>query len=72
MRFLPPGRPQVDVEVFDVTKDSKVIFPSSHVIIFQPHDGKLIGAEEYNIKKRFQAARRLFPHRGEFRIRDSR
>ena len=48
--FLPPGRPQVDVEVFDVTKDSKVIFPSSHVIIFQPHDGKLIGAEEYNIK----------------------
>ncbi len=48
--FLPPGRPQVDVEVFDVTKDSKVIFPSSHVVIFQPHDGKLIGAEEYNIK----------------------
>ncbi|HWY05726.1 MAG TPA: carboxypeptidase-like regulatory domain-containing protein [Candidatus Acidoferrales bacterium] len=48
--FLPPGRPQVDVEVFDVTKDPKVIFFSSHVIIFQPHDGKLIGAEEYNIK----------------------
>ena len=48
--FLPPGRPQVDVEVFDVTKDPKTIFPSSHVIIFQPHDGKLIGAEEYNIK----------------------
>jgi hypothetical protein len=47
--FLPPGRPQVDVEVFDVTKDSKVIFPASHVVIFQPHDGKLIGAEEYNI-----------------------
>ena len=48
--FLAPGRPQVDVEVFDVTKDPKVIFPASHVVIFQPHDGKLIGAEEYNIK----------------------
>jgi hypothetical protein len=47
--FLPPGRPQVDVEVFDVTKDSKVIFPASHVIIFQPQDGRLIGAEEYDI-----------------------
>jgi hypothetical protein len=47
--FLPPGRPQVDVEVFDVTKDSKVIFPASHVVIFQPQNGKLIGAEEYNI-----------------------
>jgi len=48
--FLPPGRPQVDVEVFDVTKDPKVIFPASHVIILQPRDGTLIGAEEYNIK----------------------
>jgi len=48
--FLPPGRPQVDVEVFDVTKDPKSIFPASHVIIFQPRDGKLIGAEEYNVK----------------------
>jgi hypothetical protein len=47
--FLPPGRPQVDVEVFDVTKDSKVIFPASHVVIFQPQNGTLIGAEEYNI-----------------------
>ena len=47
--FLPPGRPQVDVEVFDVTKDPKVIFPASHVVIFQPRDGKLIGAEEYNV-----------------------
>jgi hypothetical protein len=47
--FLSPGRPQVDVEVFDVTKDPKVIFPSSHVVIFQPRDGKLIGAEEYNV-----------------------
>jgi hypothetical protein len=47
--FLPPGRPQVDVEVFDVTKDSKVIFPASHVVIFQPQNGRLIGAEEYNI-----------------------
>jgi hypothetical protein len=48
--FLPPGRPQVDVEVFDVTKDQKTIVPASHVIIFQPQNGKLIGAEEYNIK----------------------
>jgi hypothetical protein len=47
--FLPPGRPQVDVEVFDVTKDAKVIFPASHVVIFQPQNGRLIGAEEYNV-----------------------
>ena len=48
--FAPPGRPQVDVEVFDVSKDPKTITPASHVVIFQPRDGKLIGAEEYNVK----------------------
>jgi hypothetical protein len=64
--FLPPGRPQVDVEVFDVTKDPKTIFPASHVIIFQPHDGKLIGAEEYNIKNDSQPPVAYFRTEGNF------
>ena len=64
--FLPPGRPQVDVEVFDVTKDPKVIFPASHVIIFQPHDGKLIGAEEYNVKNDSKPPAAYFRTEGNF------
>jgi hypothetical protein len=64
--FLPPGRPQVDVEVFDVTKDPKVIFPASHVVIFQPHDGKLIGAEEYNIKNDSNPPVAFFRSEGNF------
>jgi hypothetical protein len=64
--FLPPGRPQVDVEVFDVTKDPKVIFASSHVIIFQPRDGKLIGAEEYNIKNDSNPPVAYFRNEGNF------
>jgi hypothetical protein len=64
--FLPPGRPQVDVEVFDVTKDPKVIFPASHVVIFQPRDGKLIGAEEYNIKNDSNPPVAFFRSEGNF------
>jgi len=66
--FLPPGRPQVDVEVFDVTKDPKSINPASHVIIFQPRDGKLIGAEEYNIKNDSKPPMAYFRTEGNFQF----
>jgi len=64
--FLPPGRPQVDVEVFDVSKDPKTVVPASHVIIFQPRDGKLIGAEEYNVKNDSKPAVAFFRTEGTF------
>lgn len=64
--FAPPGRPQVDVEVFDVSKDPKTITPASHVIIFQPRDGKLIGAEEYNVKNDSKPAVAYFRTEGNF------
>jgi hypothetical protein len=64
--FLPPRRPQVDVEVFDVSKDPKTIVPASHVIIFQPRDGKLIGAEEYNVKNDSKPAVAYFRTEGNF------
>jgi hypothetical protein len=64
--FAPPGRQQVDVEVFDVSKDPKTIVPASHVIIFQPRDGKLIGAEEYNVKNDSKPAVAYFRTEGNF------
>jgi hypothetical protein len=64
--FAPPGRPQVDVEVFDVSKEPKTIVPVSHVIIFQPRDGKLIGAEEYNVKNDSKPAVAYFRTEGNF------
>lgn len=64
--FAPPGRPQVDVEVFDVSKDPKTIVPASHVIIFQPRDGKLIGAEEYNVKNDSKPGVAYFRTEGNF------
>jgi hypothetical protein len=64
--FAPPGRPQVDVEVFDVSKDPKTIVPASHVVIFQPRDGKLVGAEEYNVKNDSKPAVAYFRTEGNF------
>lgn len=48
--FAPPGRPNVQVEVFNVSNDPKTINVESHVVIFQPRGDKLIGAEEYAVK----------------------
>jgi len=64
--FAPPGRPQVDVEVFDVSKDPKTITPASHVILFQPRDRKLVGAEEYNVKNDSKPAVAYFRTEGNF------
>ena len=64
--FSPPGRPQVDVEVFNVSKDPKTITADSHVVIFQPNGDKLVGAEEYNVKNSSQPAVAYFRTEGNF------
>ena len=47
--FAPPGRSNVQVEVYDISKDPKIVSVPQHIIIFQPQDSKLLGAEEYTI-----------------------
>jgi hypothetical protein len=64
--FAPPGRPDVQVEVFNVSKDPKTITVDSHVVIFQPQGDKLIGAEEYNVKNNSQPPAAFFRTEGNF------
>jgi hypothetical protein len=64
--FLPPGRPDVEVEVFDLSKDPKTIKVDSHVIIFQPSGAKLIGAEEYMVQNTSQPPVAFFRTDGNF------
>ncbi len=64
--FAPPGRPSVQVEVFDTSKDPKTIGVSSHVIIFEPQDGKLVGAEEYGVQNLSQPPVAFFRTDGNF------
>jgi hypothetical protein len=64
--FSPPGRPTVEVEVYDLSKDPKSITIPSHVIIFEPQDSKLVGAEEYSIQNNSQPAVAYFRTEGNF------
>jgi len=64
--FLPPGRPEVEVEIFETSKDPKSITPDSHIIIFQPNGDKLIGAEEYHIQNNSNPPVAYFRTEGNF------
>jgi hypothetical protein len=64
--FLPPGRPQLEVEVYDTSKDPKTITPASHVIIFQPNGDKLVGAEEFVVQNNSKPAVAYFRTEGNF------
>jgi hypothetical protein len=64
--FAPPGRPNIDVEVFDISKDPKTISVPSHVIIFEPQDNKLVGAEEYDVQNSSQPPVAYFRPEGNF------
>lgn len=64
--FAPPGRPSVEVEVYDISKDAKTISLSSHIVIFQPQGDKLIGAEEYEVTNASQPPAAYFRSEGNF------
>jgi hypothetical protein len=64
--FAPPGRPQIDVDVFEISKDPKTISIPSHVIIFEPQGAKLIGAEEYEVQNASQPPVAFFRTEGNF------
>jgi hypothetical protein len=64
--FLPPGRPEVDVDIYETSKDPKSITPDSHIIIFQPSGDKLIGAEEYHVQNNSNPPVAYFRTQGNF------
>jgi len=63
---LPPGRPSSDVDVYEVSKDPKLLTVASHIVIFQPQGEKLIGAEEYVIQNTSQPPQAFFRSEGNF------
>jgi hypothetical protein len=64
--FLPPGRPQIEVEIYEISKDPKTISVASHVVIFQPQGDRLIGAEEYSVQNASQPPAAYFRTEGNF------
>jgi hypothetical protein len=64
--FVPPVNQPVTAEVFDVSKDPKIIAPTTHVVIFQPSADKLIGAEEYMVLDSSKPPQAYFRTEGNF------
>jgi len=64
--FLPPGRPQIEVEIYEISKDPQTISVSSRVVIFQPQGDRLIGAEEYSVQNTSQPPYAYFRTEGNF------
>jgi hypothetical protein len=60
--FAPPGRPNVEVEIYELSKDIKTVSIANHIIIFQPGNDKLIGAEEYVVHNTSQPPQAYFRH----------
>ena len=64
--FAPPGRPEVEVEIYELSKDIKTVSIANHIIIFQPGNDKLIGAEEYVVRNASQPPQAYFRSEGNF------
>ena len=63
---LPPGQNQVQVEVFEPSKDPKTISVGTHFVIFQPNGATLEIGEEYAIKNDSQPAQAYYRADGNF------
>jgi hypothetical protein len=63
---LPPGRTDLEVEVFDPSHDPQTVAVESHFVIFQPNGGTLVVGEEYSIKNNSQPPQAYYDEKGNF------
>src|SRR5258707_9245325 len=63
---VPPGRRDVEVSIFEPSKDPKTISVASRIVFFQPNDTNLTVAEEYSIQNNSQPPQAAFPAAGNF------
>jgi hypothetical protein len=63
---VPPGRGDVEVSIFEPSKDSKTISVASRIVFFQPSGANLTVAEEYSIQNNSQPPQAYFRPDGNF------
>jgi hypothetical protein len=63
---VPPGRSDVEVSVFEPSKDPKTIAVTSRIVFFQPSGSNLTVAEEYSIQNSSQPPQAYFRPDGNF------
>ena len=63
---VPPGRSDVEIEVFDPTQDAKTISVPTHIVIFQPNGTRLVVGEEYSVMNNANPKQAYFRADGNF------
>jgi hypothetical protein len=63
---VPPGRSDVEVSIFEPSKDPKTISVASRIVFFQPSGANLTVAEEYSIQNNSQPPQAYFRADGNF------
>jgi hypothetical protein len=63
---VPPGRAEVEVSIFEPSKDPKIISVASRIVFFQPSGGNLTVGEEYSIQNTSQPPQAYFRPDGNF------
>jgi hypothetical protein len=63
---VPPGKTDVEVEVFEPSKDPKTIAIPSRVVFFQPNGSSLIVGEEYSIENKSAPPQAYYKADGNF------
>jgi hypothetical protein len=63
---VPPGRSDVEVSIFEPSKDPKTISVASRIVFFQPNGANLTVAEEYSIQNTSQPPQAYFRPDGNF------
>jgi hypothetical protein len=63
---VPPGKTDIQVEVFDPTQDAKTIGVPSHIVILQPNGSSLIVGEEYSVQNNANPPQAFFRADGSF------
>jgi hypothetical protein len=63
---VPPGRSEAEIDVYDLSKDSKTIAVTGHVVIFQPNGSTMLVGEEYSVQNNSQPPQAYFKSDGNF------
>lgn len=63
---LPPGRNNIEVEVFEPSRDPKTISVDTHFVVFQPNGATLVVGEEYALKNSSQPPQAYYSEGGNF------
>jgi hypothetical protein len=63
---VPPGKNEIEITVFEPTKDPKSISVTSHIVFFQPSGSTLTVGEEYSVQNNSQPPKAFFQPSGNF------